>query len=257
MPYNYADSFRVLGVTLDERLGFEKHVSGVIGRTMTRHGAMAQLARTSWGLEVGLLRSAHKALITSIAQYGLTLVGNFAYEGSLNRLETQSANVAARRITGVSRAARLAVLRSTADVLSIRNEYVQQCASMLDRALRAFGSSMRERIAAELADRYGVRDWRTSSQSLRGGHLPSENWREGVRRVRGDGNIGDTDTCNAPGYPRGPANPEHLLHKSGGAMRAPGVQEGDIRSHSGGWMGERRGCGVNDCWMETGLCTGS
>ena len=70
LPYEYATSFRILGVTWDARMGFEARTEGVINRTMTRHGVMAGLARSTWGLEVGLLQSTHQALITSVAGYG-------------------------------------------------------------------------------------------------------------------------------------------------------------------------------------------
>ena len=153
-------------MTPDARPGFEGHTDGVISRTMTRHGAMARLARSSWGLEAGLLRSTHQALITSVAGYGLTLIGNFAYDGTPRRLDTQSANVAARRITGASRAARLEKLHATADVLSIRNQYIQQCAMMLDRPLRAHGSSIQSRVRGHLVERFGVRGWQVTAQRL-------------------------------------------------------------------------------------------
>ena len=58
----------MLGVTLYRRMGFEEHVGGVIGRTLTRYGVIAGLARTSWGFEVGLSRSTHKAPITSLVR---------------------------------------------------------------------------------------------------------------------------------------------------------------------------------------------
>ena len=111
----------VLGATLDVMLGFEEHAGQVIGRTMVRHGVMPQLACTSWSLGAGLPRSTHKALITGVIGYELAMVGSFAYDGLLNRMETQSANVAARRIIGVRWAARLEVLRLTSGALSARN----------------------------------------------------------------------------------------------------------------------------------------
>ena len=61
---------------------------------------MAQLASLNWGLEVGVLRSTHLALVTSLIQYGLVTFGSHIYEKQLDRLDTQVINVAARRITG-------------------------------------------------------------------------------------------------------------------------------------------------------------
>ena len=159
---------------LDTRLGFGGHVGNVIVRTMVRHSVMACLAPTSWGLGVDLLRGTHKALVTSVAAYGLAVIGNFAYEGPLGQLEAQSANIAARKITGVSRAARPEVLHPAADVLSIRNQYIQQRASVSDRALRERNSTISVRVAGSLAARYRTRNWRVKVQEMRTlGALPA------------------------------------------------------------------------------------
>ena len=130
---------------------------------------MAQLARTSCRLEACLLRITHKAPITSVAGYGLTLVGSFAYRGLRGSLETQSANIAARRITGVSRAAKLEALLPIADVLPKRNQYIQLCSSVLGRALRALrarNSSIKSSVDSTLAACFGIRSWKTDMQTI-------------------------------------------------------------------------------------------
>ena len=98
----------------------EAHVDDVICRATVRRGAMAQVARSLWGLDVGILRSTHAALITSLISYCLEVVGGTAYVGLLRRLEVQVANSAARRIVGVSRAARLGILHPVAGIRSAR-----------------------------------------------------------------------------------------------------------------------------------------
>ena len=159
LPYGYQEEFRVLGVMLDSRMGMEAHVKDIIGRSMVRHGVMAQVGRSTWWLEVGTLRSTHSALLTSLVSYCLVVAGGVAYEELLGRLEVQQATIAARRIVGVSGAARLGVPRATADVLSVRNLYVNQCALVLDRALRAHNGSV-EVLIREFADkRYGMTGW--------------------------------------------------------------------------------------------------
>ena len=149
------------------RLGFEMRVDEDIGRTLVRHGVMGQLARTSWGFEVGIHRSTHKVLITSLAGYGLSAVGSFLCEALISRLEAQSANVAARRISGVSRAARLEVRHPAADILSARNQYVQQGASLLDRWLRAHGSSIKAEMERYLCARFGVAGWGVETRVMK------------------------------------------------------------------------------------------
>ena len=60
----YQSKFEVLGLSPGEEFGFEDCVGDIIGRAMIRHKVMAQVARSSWGLEPGVLRSTHGALIT-------------------------------------------------------------------------------------------------------------------------------------------------------------------------------------------------
>ena len=161
LPYVYRPEFRVLGVIFDERLSFEAHVTDFIGRASVSYGVMAQVARSSWGLEFSVLGSTHSALLTSLVRYALTVVGMSAYEGLLHRMKRRYAKVAARRIAVVSRAARLGILHLVADVLSARNLLKQQCAHLVDRALRAHDSSAQDEIRGLLADQYAQRHWRS------------------------------------------------------------------------------------------------
>ena len=75
LPYVYSDPLRILGVLWDGRLSFMDHIKGALDRAGERHGVMARLARSTWGLEVGVLRSTHAAPLTSLSGYGLALVG--------------------------------------------------------------------------------------------------------------------------------------------------------------------------------------
>ena len=76
LPYEFQKSFKVLGMVLDERLGCEEHGEEMLRRITARHGVMAQLARISWRLETGILRSTHGALLTSIIRHGLVAIGS-------------------------------------------------------------------------------------------------------------------------------------------------------------------------------------
>ena len=90
-------------------------------------------ARWGWRLLTG---SAHSALTTSLARYGLIIRDACASEGRISRLGTQYADVATRCILRVSRTARLEPVRN----LSVRNLSDQQCAFLARRAPRAPGS---------------------------------------------------------------------------------------------------------------------
>ena len=98
-PYVFPESIRILGLQWDSWLCFAEHVNNVLSRAKIRHGVMSRLARSTWALEVGALRSSQAALLTSLAGYGLAAYGSGAYEGDLRRLGAQLVNASARRIT--------------------------------------------------------------------------------------------------------------------------------------------------------------
>ena len=127
LPFKYVHSMRALGVIFDSRLYFSGHIEGLLSRAAIRHGVMARLARSTWGLEAGVLRATHSVLLTGLTRYALVTYGSGAYDVDMRRLETLHANIAARRITGISRSARLATLRMAAGVQSVRNLNICQC----------------------------------------------------------------------------------------------------------------------------------
>ena len=148
--YVYPDPLTRLGVKWDSRLCFMDHISGILTRAGVRHAVMARLVRSSWGLEVGVLRTTHAAPLVSLTGYGLVTVnvvglvkmGSGAYELGIRRLKAQLANISARQILGIGRPARLAALHMSAGVVSVRNQYIKACALMLDRAPRAYNSAI-------------------------------------------------------------------------------------------------------------------
>ena len=75
------------------------------------------------------------AQITNLILYGFATYGEYLYEKEIDRADTQMANVAARRISGAHRTARLEVLMPTAGLVSVRDVYIQQCGGMVIRAL--------------------------------------------------------------------------------------------------------------------------
>ena len=166
LPYAYSSLIKILGVYIDEHLGLQHHYGQIIKRARVRHGVMATLAQRRWGLDVGILRSTHAALLTSLMTYGLAATGGLAYESCLDRLETQQTNIAARRITGVSKSARLAILHMVADVLSARNLMIQQCGLAIDRTMRIHHSAIHTETARWLAQLYQMDAWSTEWKQL-------------------------------------------------------------------------------------------
>ena len=124
LPYKVVEEIKILGVRLDTRLGFTSHIAEFLQRASLRHGVMARLARSTWGLKAGILRSTSLALLSSLTAYGLGVVGSGAYARAFEKMGTQGVHIAARRITRISRSARLETLHAAAGTWSIHNQYL-------------------------------------------------------------------------------------------------------------------------------------
>ena len=127
-----------------------------MSKARIRHSIMTSLSKTNCPKRTGILRATHSALLVSLARYGLATVGTGAYEEDLRRLETRHANISARRVLGLGVAGRLEPLFAVADLMSTRNLYLRSCAAILDRALRAGNSSLKERMSCWLSRAYDL-----------------------------------------------------------------------------------------------------
>ena len=127
---------------------------------------MATLAKRSLGLEVSILRSTHKALITSLMAYGLTATGGQMYADPLHRMETQHTNIAARRITGISRSSRLEILHITADVISAHNLLIRQCGISIDKALRISDSGAKNDMESWINPLFRMSNWNSKLKEV-------------------------------------------------------------------------------------------
>ena len=87
----------------------------------------------------------------------MTVTGSCLPPDLCDKIDTCVLNVAARRILGVSQAARIGVLHMVANTHTFKNHYVVHCALRLDAVLRASNSSIKERIERELKRIYKVR----------------------------------------------------------------------------------------------------
>ena len=107
---------------VDGKISFAQDIGGVQQKAGLRHGIMARLARSTWGLETGLFRATHSTLLTSLMRYGMRVVDSGAREKASGEMGARSINVSARRITGISRSARLEVLFMAAGSWSVQNQ---------------------------------------------------------------------------------------------------------------------------------------
>ena len=107
---------------------------------------MPRLARYSWDPQVGVLRTARAALLTSLLMYAPMTVGSGVYERHREPQEIQRENISAQRITEISRLARSAARHMCPDVRSDRNLNFGQCALFPDRALGAADCTLQARL---------------------------------------------------------------------------------------------------------------
>ena len=86
------------GVLFDPMLSYSSHIHSLIRRARVRHSIMTSLSKSNWGLETGILRAAHNALLVSLTRFGFVTVGSGIYEADMRVLETRHTNLAARRV---------------------------------------------------------------------------------------------------------------------------------------------------------------
>ena len=175
------ETSKILGITLDPKLTFESHCERLMGRSKVRHGALAKLARSNWGLETGILWATYNALLVSVTRSGLATVGSGMYETHFRQMDTKHTNIAARRIAGMGISARLETLHVMAGTLSTAYLYLQTCAGLPDRALRADSSTVRTRLYRWLCGTFRVESWEGRPPRVERGSIHSRRtWTKGI-----------------------------------------------------------------------------
>ena len=93
----------------DIGLDFKAQLKDMLGKAGIPSGLPARVSGSSWGLETSTLRLTCDALLASLIRYGLVVTGSGLKKKHFSSIETRLTNVAARRILGVGRSARLMV----------------------------------------------------------------------------------------------------------------------------------------------------
>ena len=155
-PYPLSEEMKVLGITLDPHLTLDAHHRGLLSKAMVRQSILARVAHTTWGLDATVLRVTHDALINSLLRYGLVFTGTCLPDDLLNKLDTGVINIAARRISGLPRIARIEALHFVSGTHSSRNLYAQHCGNFLHLVLTSHASGIRERVRRELQVLFGI-----------------------------------------------------------------------------------------------------
>ena len=103
--------------------GSREQIRGLTERAKIRAEIMSKVAGRTWGAEVGISRLPETVLLCSEAKYGLVTFGSAAYEQEPARLDA---------CHGGSGNAGLPFWLAVAEMLSIHNIYLQQCATTLE-----------------------------------------------------------------------------------------------------------------------------
>ena len=70
-----------------------------------RQNILKKVASSRWGLEVGVLRMTHDALLGSLLRYALAVAGSCLPPDLSQKIDTRLVDIAAREILGVDRTA--------------------------------------------------------------------------------------------------------------------------------------------------------
>ena len=146
---------RVLGIDLDWQLSLDGHFA-ILKKAQIRQGILSRVARCSLGLEWGVLEMTHDAVITSLRKNALSVTGSCLPTDLFRKVDSMIANVAARKVGGISRTVRIESIRLLSGTMSMSNLFAIHCAGLLDSSLRAVGSDIRERLTDELCGYLGV-----------------------------------------------------------------------------------------------------
>ena len=121
---------------------------------------MARLAKSTWGVEAGAIRSSNLALSVSLRANGIMTAGSGTHTKEIGKLAPRVTNVVARRIKEESKTARLPASHAAAGVLSVVNAYNAKCALFLDRVLRTTKSSIRKKMPARATQVFATKRWK-------------------------------------------------------------------------------------------------
>ena len=106
-PRPLLGDMKVLGVHFDPRMALGGHFASSTRRTPGWQGVLANPARTKGGLDTGIWRMTYTAVVTSLLRHGLVVAGRWLPPDLAVRLETPPTNVAASRVGGMDKSARI------------------------------------------------------------------------------------------------------------------------------------------------------
>ena len=149
LPFQWSYCYRLLGVILDCHWAFEEHLKVLKTKAERRQAILRRVSNTRWGLETRILSITTHSLVESVVSYGLATYGAHILEQDARAVDTRVLNRAARRVVGTGPTIRREIMHVIADTRSFHNHHILKGANILDRVLRAKGTT-----AQRNADQY-------------------------------------------------------------------------------------------------------
>ena len=193
-PFPAVESMKVLGLTIDMFFALDDHYQEIVGKAQMRQGILSRVAKCKWGMDTGVMKMTHDAVITSLLRYALTITGSCMPPDLMRKLNTQIVNIARRKTGMLSRSARIESLHLATGTSTILNLYARHCAEFLDSCLRVRECATNKRLREELRRYYGVSDFETEDVQIL---LPADEIKRTLRceelKPSGSGHTGSVD----------------------------------------------------------------
>ena len=126
---------RLLGVTLDKQLIFNKHVEIITDKATGKMRMLGAISHSSWGWRKQDLRKVYLAHIQSILTFASSSWQPALSDSTMHKLEVKQ-NQALRMITGQARSSPTEAIRNEAGVRSIQATANANCLCSMEKALR-------------------------------------------------------------------------------------------------------------------------
>ena len=172
LPYPNKYCFRLLGVILDHHWTFAEHIKELKAKAKRRLVILNKVGNTNWGFESRIMSITTHSLIESVTNYGLASFGRHLWDRDRSSVDTTILNKAARKVVGTGPTIRREILFALADMKSMTNQYILKAANLLDRTLRAKGTTAEQAARLLCMEHYsqeshdfpgvGLTQWETS-----------------------------------------------------------------------------------------------
>ena len=157
---------KLLGVTLDRALSFNKHVEITAEQANNKIKMIAALSFTDWGWKKDDLMKIYNTFVKSKIFYAGAAWMSYLFDTTINRLQVVQ-NKAMRKMTGIYKTAPVESLLKECRMVSISTEIDRQCLTSYEKALRLPEDHPRREVAEQsVTHRTARSSWRAHAAKL-------------------------------------------------------------------------------------------